>query len=160
VKQHKKALSDTVALIAARPQASPLAQNIGPTRSATPHRLIDPKLYFDNTGGAAFTSDVANRNNLANKDNSSLIRHAMQCIFDRGIGSRRILSKGSRHKQQSKCHVLSDPSNVSHSCVSVPIPSSSAEGGNSAGSGSRAQPKVTLQKDCLCLSVGAQDFSP
>jgi hypothetical protein len=47
VKKHEEALADAVALIAASPEASPLAQDPDAAGGAASDRLIDMEIHFD-----------------------------------------------------------------------------------------------------------------
>jgi hypothetical protein len=121
VKEHEQTLANPVPLIAARPKARPLPQHIRASPSTAAHCLIDAKLDFDHTRSAAFACDMADRDNFAKKDNSGLIRHAVERIFNGGIATGCVLRISKRRYQQSGYRqAVQYPSNLPHSCASVP----------------------------------------
>jgi hypothetical protein len=123
VQKHQKMLTHTISLVTARPEACPLAQNIrGPCTAA--HRLIHAKLDFDYSRSSTFASNMPNRDDLAKKNDTGLIGHSVQRIFDSdicsGIGSNSPLPiPKRRHKQNGLRQPVQTPPNFPHDGASV-----------------------------------------
>jgi hypothetical protein len=99
MEQHQQTLADAVALIVARPEASPLAHYVRCPSRTSADGLVHAELEFDHA-----TVGAADRQDLPGKDDISLIRKLMKNV-DNGLRlhnrlSRRNLTVGQWSHQQ------------------------------------------------------------
>jgi hypothetical protein len=91
VQHHQEPLTYAIAFVSALPESGPFSQGKAATSGATPNRLIDTKVDFDDTGGALLSRAMPDSCDLTNKDDAGKIGHLVERILE-GLGNGWVLS--------------------------------------------------------------------